>query len=403
MSMSSLPSYRRPLADAVSDRLREDRRFIQVLAGPRQTGKTTLVRQVLEELDLPSHYASADEPGLQDRAWLEAQWEVGRLRAREGGPGGGVLVLDEAQKVTAWPDTVKRLWDEDTAAGTPLRVALLGAAPLLVQRGLTESLAGRFELIRVPHWSFPEMRDAFGWSVEGYVFHGGYPGAAPLVADHRRWVDYIQESLVETTLARDVLLLTRVDKPALLRQLFRLACDYSGQILSYNKMLGQLQDAGNTTTLAHYLELLAGAGLVAGLQKFSGARVRQRGSSPKLQVLNTALMAAQSALSLEEARQEADTWGRLTESCVGAHLANSAPAAGVEVFYWRDGNYEVDFVLRRGRRVVAIEVKSGRAKGTRSGLDRFRSAFGPNRVLLVGADGIALEEFLSTPPKVWLA
>ncbi|MGH8934015.1 MAG: ATP-binding protein [Egibacteraceae bacterium] len=262
-----------------------------MLAGPRQTGKTTLARQVLAEIGLPAHYASADQPTLRDRGWLEAQWEIGRLRARHS-ERGGLLVLDEAQKITAWSDVVKRVWDEDTAAGIPLRAVLLGSSPLLLQRGLGDSLAGRFELIRVQHWSYPEMRDAFGFDLERYLYYGGYPGAAGLIADHDRWANYILDSLVETTLSRDVLLLTRVDKPALMRQVFRLACEYSGQILSYQKMVGQLQDAGNTTTIAHYLELLAGAGLVTGLQKFSGSRVKQRGSSPKLVALNTGLISA---------------------------------------------------------------------------------------------------------------
>lgn len=393
----SLPTFRRPLFDLALARVREPRRFIQVLAGPRQVGKTTLIRQVLEEADLPSHYASADAATLQDRAWVEAQWEIGRLRTRDR-EHGALLVLDEVQKVTAWSEVIKRLWDEDSAAGLPLRVVLLGSAPLLVQQGLGESLAGRFELIRIGHWSYGEMRDAFGWDVERYLYFGGYPGAAPLATDPDRWASYILDSLVETTLSRDVLLLTRVDKPALLRQLFRLACDYSGQIVSYQKMVGQLQDAGNTTTLAHYLQLLEGAGLVAGLQKFSGSRVRQRGSSPKLLVLNTALMSALSGLAVDEARMDRNVWGRLVGSAVGAHLVN----AGVEVFYWRERGLEVDYVVRRARTVVAFEVKSGWSKGTHPGLDAFKRVFPSVRALLIGPGGIPLEEFLERPVADWL-
>jgi predicted AAA+ superfamily ATPase len=195
------PEFRRPLFDLLLERVRQPRVFIQVLAGPRQVGKTTLVRQVLAATELPSHYASADDPTLRDRAWIETQWASARLRARDGGPQGGLLVLDEAQKITSWSEVVKRLWDEDTAAGLALRVVLLGSAPLLVQRGLTESLAGRFELIRVPHWSFAEMRAAFGWDLDRYIYHGGYPGAATLASDHERWVNYILDSLVETTIS----------------------------------------------------------------------------------------------------------------------------------------------------------------------------------------------------------
>ena len=239
-----------------------------------------------------------------------------------------MLVLDEIQKVPGWSEAVKRLWDEDTRLRRALKVVILGSAPLLVQRGLAESLAGRFEVLQLQHWSFAEMREAFGWSLDTYIFYGGYPGAAPLVGEPSRWARYVLDSLVETTIARDVLLLSRVDKPALLRRLFELGCRYSGQILSYTRMLGQLQDAGNTTTLAHYLDLLAAAGMLEGLQKYAGAAVRQRGSSPKLQVLNTALMTAPMGLALEEACADRELWGQLVESAVGAHLANAA-AAGV--------------------------------------------------------------------------
>ena len=197
--------FLRPQLAALSRRLREPRRFIQVLAGPRQVGKTTLARQAIEGSDLLAHYASADEPSLRDRTWVEAQWDIGRLRARDGGRRGALLVLDEVQKVPGWSGRVKRLWDEDTAAGIRLRVVLLGSAPLLVQRGLSESLAGRFELIRVAHWSFTEMREAFGFDLERYVYFGGYPGAAPLIRDRDRWARYIQDSLVETTVSRDIL------------------------------------------------------------------------------------------------------------------------------------------------------------------------------------------------------
>ena len=391
--------YRRPIFETALARAREPRRFIQVLAGPRQVGKTTLARQVLEAVELPSHYASADDALGRDRAWLEAQWELGRLRAREGGRRGALLVLDEAQKAPAWSEVVKRLWDEDTAAGVRLKVMLLGSAPPLVQRGLTESLAGRFELIRIPHWSFVEMRDGFGWKLERFLYFGGYPGAASLARDEERWRRYILDSLVETTLSRDILLLTRVDKPALLRRLFQLACAYSGQVLSYQKMLGQLHDAGNTTTLAHYLELLGGAGMVTGLQKFSGAQVRQRGSSPKLLVLNTALMTAISGLSFGAAREDTEFWGRLVESAVGAHLAN----AQIEVFYWRDRSREVDFVARSGRSVTAIEVTSSRRKESLPGMQAFAELHAPTRKLLVGGQGIPLEEFLLAPVQTWLS
>jgi predicted AAA+ superfamily ATPase len=394
--------FERWQTDTLVGRLSEARRFLQVVAGARQVGKTTLVTQALSRLDIPSVFVSADEPTVGDITWLTAQWERGRLAAADGGRGGAVLVLDEVQKIPRWSDTVKRLWDEDSRARRALKVVLLGSAPLLMQQGLTESLAGRFEVVHVPHWSYAEMRAAFGFSLEQYLYFGGYPGAAPLIKDPPRWKRYLLDSLIETTISRDVLLMTRVDKPALLRRLFELGCRYSGQVLSYTKMLGQLQDAGNTTTLAHYLELLAGAGMLTGLQKYAGKSVRQRGSSPKLQVLNTALMTAQSGLSPDEARTDREFRGRLVESAVGAHLANAAAAGVCELFYWRELNQEVDFIVRAGRTVVAIEVKSGRAPVAFSGLAAFSEAFKPKRTLLVGGDGVPIDEFLMKPVEHWL-
>ena len=394
--------YSRHQGDVLARRLRERRRFIQVVAGPRQVGKTTLVRQVADASGLVYRYASADEPTLRGGEWIAQQWDAARLATEDAGRRGTLLVLDEIQKISGWSEAVKRLWDADTAGGVPLKVVLLGSAPLLIQRGLTESLAGRFEVLHLPHWSYAEMRAAFGWKLDHFLFYGGYPGAAPLTKEPERWARYIKDALIETTISRDVLLLTRVDKPALLRRLFELGCAYSGQVLSYQKMLGQLQDAGNTTTLAHYLDLLAGAGMVAGLQKFAGGEARQRGSSPKLQVFNTALMGAQSGLTLKEARADGAFWGRVVESAVGAHLANAAAADVCELFYWRDRNREVDFVVRVGRTVIAIEVKSGRAREALPGMEAFATAFKPTRRLLVGGDGIALEEFLSRPVEYWV-
>ena len=395
--------YKRTIFHILLKRIQEPRRFIQVLAGPRQVGKTTIARQVMEAVSIPVHFATADEPTLRDRTWITQQWEIARLKMNEKNKKKvALLIFDETQKVTEWSEIIKRLWDEDTHSGLPLKVVLLGSSPLLIQRGLTESLAGRFEIIPVTHWSYVEMRDAFGWNLEQYILYGGYPGAAGLIEDQERWARYIIDSLIETTISRDILLLTRVDKPALLRRLFQLCCDYSGQVLSYQKMLGQLHDAGNTTTLAHYLDLLNGAGLISGLSKFSGKRVKQRSSSPKIQVLNTALMSASSHLSFEAAQQERDYWGRLVESAVGAHLVNSTRGKNIEVFYWLERNQEVDFILRAGNNVAAIEVKSGRRRERLFGIEAFSKAFRVKRQLWVGEQGIPVGEFLSTPIERWL-
>ncbi len=387
-------SYRRPQAEVLARRLKEPRRFIQVVAGPRQVGKTTLVSQVTDELDLPVVFASADEPTLRGPGWIAQQWERARLEA-EGGE--GVLVIDEVQKAAAWSETVKRLWDEDSRNGLPLKVVLLGSAPLLVARGLSESLAGRFEIIHLPHWSYAEMRRAFGFDLRRYLLFGGYPGAAPLTGDFGRWVRYLRDALIETTVSRDILLLEPVRKPALLRRLFELGCRYSGQILSYTKMLGQLQDAGNTTTLAHYLDLLRSAGMLAGLQKYAASAVRKRASSPRLQVYNTALMTAQLELSPEEITADRELHGRLVESAVGAHLVNAAASGNCSLYYWREGNREVDFILTRGRSLLVIEVKSSRRRDPLPGIDAFLNRFPSARPLLIGGDGIPLERFLETP------
>ena len=393
--------FRRPQSAVLAARLAEPRRFIQVVAGPRQVGKSTLVQQVTDALALPVRQASADEPTLRGADWIAQQWEAARLSIEDAE--GAVLVLDEIQKIPGWSETVKRLWDEDTRAKRPLKAVLLGSAPLLIAQGLTESLAGRFEVLPLSHWSYAEMRAAFAWPVDAYVFYGGYPGAAPLIGEPARWARYVLDSLIETSISRDVLLLTRVDKPALLRRLFELACRYSGQVLSYTKMLGQLQDAGNTTTLAHYLELLAVAGMVCGLPKYAGDVARSRGSSPKLQVLNTALMTTVSGYTLAEARADREFWGRLVESAVGAHLANAAMRGECALHYWRERNHEVDFVVRAGRRLTAIEVKSGRAPQAHPGTAAFAQAFKPKRTLLVGGDGIALDDFLMRPVAHWVA
>ena len=394
--------FRRAQYKILLDRLKEPRRFIQVHAGPRQSGKTTIAEQARASLKLPSRYASADEPALKGSSWMEQEWEAARLTIGKSGHGGGILVLDEIQKIPGWSESVKRLWDGDTRNKARLKVVLLGSSPLLIEKGLTESLAGRFEAIPITHWSFREMQEAFGWNLDQYLYYGGYPGSATLIHDRERWAQYILQSLIETTIARDILLMTRVDKPALLRQLFHLGCSYSGQIVSYQKLVGQLQDAGNTTTLAHHLDLLHGAGMLAGLQKYAGKEIRRRGSSPKLIVLNTALISAQSIGSLSDLRRQPDLWGRLVESAVGAHLINESFGTSIRVYYWRESSREVDFILQRGKSITAIEVKSGRTRESLTGIARFAEIYRPECKLLIGDDGIPLDEFFSSPLSSWV-
>ena len=390
--------YKRPVYSIITKRLAEKRRFIQVLAGPRQTGKTTLARQIIQAGIREGYYASADEPALKSTAWLEQQWQTARFHARDKAV---LLVLDEIQKIPGWSETVKRLWDEDTAQEFSIYCILLGSSPLLMRKGLSESLAGRFEIIPVTHWPFAEMRQAFNVTLDEFIYYGGYPGAAELIKEPERWRQYILDSLVETTISRDILLMNRVDKPALLRRLFELGCHYSGQVLSYQKMLGQLHDSGNTTTLAHYLDILNSAGLLYGIPKYAGQQIRRRASSPKLQVMNTALLAAFADYNFDETRQNPQIWGRFVESAIGAYLANSTRQTNINLYYWSGRNREVDFILAKGSKLVAIEVKSHLKKTAIPGIEAFSKEFPVYKKLLVGGDGIPVIDFLQTDINYW--
>ena len=410
-------TFQRPQVNTLCQRLAEVPRRIITLFGPRQTGKTTIARQALRQIDLRSRYLAVDEPDTVDfripsaagatfplsqernTHWLVRNWEEARVEA-ERSPGGFVLVFDEIQQIPRWSETVKGLWDADRARNCPLHVVILGSAPLRMQSGLSESLAGRFETIRVAHWSFKEMSEAFDFDLPTYLYFGGYPGVAGTIRDPERWRAYVLGAIVEPNIERDILSMTRVDKPALLKRLFEVGAVHSGQILSYTKMLGHLQDAGNTTTLARYLDLLASAGLLAGLPKYANQPQRRRAASPKLNVLNTALMTAGSGYAFVEAQADRSFWGRIVESAVGAHLLNTA-TTDIRLYYWRDNSNEVDFVIRRGPRVVAIEVKSGEKPTALRGMDEFERRFKPCCSLLVGEGGVPLNEFLTAPAHTW--
>lgn len=413
-----MSAYQRQHVATLLTRLAERPERLIIVSGPRQTGKTTLVRQALDNIDMEKRYLAVDEPpsaaqlrtfdnlaqvtaviDKRDGKWLAQMWEQARADA-DRSERGFVLVLDEVQKVPQWSEVVKGLWDADRAIERAMHVVLLGSAPLMMQQGLTESLAGRFELIRANHWSFREMVGAFDFDLPRYIYFGGYPGAASHIDDQPRWREYIRSSLIEPNIERDILSMTRVNKPALLKRAFELGSNYSGQILSYTKMQGQLQDAGNTTTLAHYLDLLSNAGLLTGLQKYAGQQHRRRGSSPKLNVLNTAFMAVNSGYSFQEAQADRTFWGRLVESTVGAHLFNTG-MPDIRLYYWRDSPHEVDFILEKGRKLASIEVKSTPRGGGTGGLAVFQERFTPECTLLVGGQGIPLEEFLTQPAAYW--
>lgn len=390
--------FERSYLKSVKARIEEPRKFIQVILGPRQVGKTTMINQLLAQLSIPNLNESADAISATNSSWLVQVWESARLRLKASGATEFLLVVDEIQKIDNWSEVVKQQWDKDTRENINIKVILLGSSRLLIQKGLTESLAGRFETLYLGHWSYPEMQEAFGWSIEQYVYFGGYPGSATLISDEERWKNYIKDALIETSISKDILMLTRVDKPALLKRLFEIGCLYSGQTLSYTKIIGQLQDAGNTTTLANYLKLLSDCGLLAGLEKYAGDIIRKRGSSPKFQVYNNALITAQSDYAYEKAIIDPELWGRLVESSVGTHLLNCSISERYNLYYWREGNYEVDFVLEKGDKVIGLEVKSGK-RDKNEGMGVFAEKFYPEKVLLVGTGGIPYEEFLKINPK----
>lgn len=386
--------YRRAEFLTIKKRLEEPRKFIQVVMGPRQVGKSTVVKQVLQELDMPYRFYAADNVPATNSVWVSNCWAAVRSLKESRDLGSMLLVIDEIQKIHNWSEVVKKEWDDDTFNDRDIKVLLLGSSRVLLEKGLSESLGGRFEEIRMAHWSFPEMRDGFGFTLDQYLFYGGYPGAASLIGDEERYRQYIQSAIVEATINKDILMDTPIGKPALLRQTFELGAAYSGQSLSLTKMLGALQDAGNTTTLAGYVQLLDESGMLDGLQKYSIDTARRKSSIPKFQVYNNALKTIYSPDTFEQAILDRKVWGHIFESGVGAYIVSQAFVHRIEVFYWRERNDEVDFVLRKKGSVVAIEVKSNAGKNT-AGLETFKRMFNPQKALIVGDGGIRAEEFLS--------
>lgn len=386
--------FERAQIKELRQRIFEPRTRIQVISGPRQVGKSTMVKQALQDITVPYMYVSADNVDHTDTAWIGEMWATARARMKATKSSDYLLVIDEVHKVDNWSEAVKKEWDDDTFNDVNLKVVVLGSSRLLLKNGLTESLAGRYELIRMPHWSYSEMHEAFGMSTDQYIYFGGYPGGAMFINDERRWSKYIKDSIVAPAIEKDVLQTKTVYKPALMKQLFELGCAYSGEELSLNKMVGQLQDAGNVTTLAGYLTTLDESRLLCGLQKYASDNARKYNSVPKLMVYNTALFSVQSGLIFNMAFTTPKLWGRWVESAVGAHLLNQADEYDYKLYYWREREDEVDFIIDYNRQCIAIEVKSGR-RTRNEGLGIFRDRFRPVRSFVVGSGGIPLEEFLT--------
>ena len=387
--------YVRNQYNTLKERIEEPRKFIQVIAGPRQVGKTTLINQVLRQIGFAYAMEVADGVDAKDTDWIRRVWDSARTVMLFRKEKEYLLVIDEIQKIANWSEAVKKEWDEDTRKGVNLKVVLLGSSCLLLKKGLTESLAGRYELIRLGHWSYQEMQDAFGFTLDEYVYFGGYPGPAHLIRDERRWKKYVKDSLVAPAIEKDVILTSNIYKPALMKRLFELGCGYSAEVLSLTKLIGQLQDAGNVTTLAGYLEILNQCSLLAALQKYAKDDARKYNSIPKYQVYNNALMTAYKGRTFEKDRIDPKVWGRWVESAVGAYLLSMAEELGYQLYYWREGDDEVDFIIANDGESIAIEVKSGR-RGMNSGLPKFVKAFHPKHSFVVGTSGVSLEDFLSS-------
>lgn len=416
--------YTRPQEAMLKNRLGDPVHYINLLAGPRQVGKTTIIRDIVSVKPAQGYYVSVDDepsnnpfemsdlavavspPQRKDKAWLVFHWQEARnrtaawLRTAQSDEA-FVFVIDEIQKIEHWSDIVKGLWDADRANDVPMHVVLLGSAPLLMQKGLSESLAGRYETLPVSHWGFTEMQQAFGLTLEQYIYFGGYPGSACLIKEETRWRRYVRDSLIQPNIEKDILQMVRIKNPMLLKQLFELGCHYSGQELSLTKMIEAINEAKHTETLADYLHLLTETKLLAGLHKYAGKEVRKRNSAPKLHVFNTALMSALQDYSFAEAQADRSYWGRLVESSVGAHLLNTADE-DTKLYYWREGNQEVDFVLAKGKKLAAIEVKSAPKPVLSAGLNVFGEKYPNARKVLVGVGGVSLAEFLSQPADNWL-
>ena len=384
--------YKRPQFSAVLERMNEPRKFIQVLAGPSQVGKSTLIDQVLEECTLPHYLYNADGVDENDTDWIRRVWESARTQMDTKKQTEAILVIDEIQKIKRWSEIVKREWDADTRNRRQLKLFLLGSSRLMLRKGLTESLAGRFELIRLGHWTLQEMEDAFGLTLDEWIYYGGYPGSASLIKDMRRWRKYIKESLVAPAIEKDIIMTSNIYKPALMKQLFELGCSYSAELLSLTKALGQLQDVGNVTTLSSYLNILNQCNLLGGLQKYANDDARRYQSVPKFQVYNNALLTAYRGTTYDKDRIDPQIWGRWVESAVGGYLLGGAEDGGYKVYYWRERSDEVDYIVASQGTAIALEVKSGR-RGMNSGLPKFCENFHPKRALVIGTDGIPFKEF----------
>lgn len=392
--------YERQHLAILKSRMAEPRRRMQIIMGPRQVGKSTMVSQFTEGLDIPFDFIAADGVNREDTSWIPSRWQEARMKMDLHGEKERIIIIDEVQKIRTWSEQVKREWDRDTREKRNLKVILLGSSRVLLQKGLEESLEGRFETIKMGYWEWMEMHDAFGFTMQQYVYFGGFPGLAPDIKDEDRWRNLMEDTIISPILTRDILEIEEIRNPALLRQVFSLACIESARELSLTKMQGTM-NSGTVPTIKSYLDILDKTMLVKPLQKYSPSPVKEKNSIPKMQVFNSAFRNRYGTYSFEEAVTDAAQWGRQVESAVGAHLANRSQLDGFELLYWRkDNKKECDYALKKGQSLVAIEVKSSSADDT-AGYEAFKEIYGEHitSAMIVGPEGLPLEDFFSMDLK----
>lgn len=386
--------YQRRHLNILKSRMAEPRRRMQIVMGPRQVGKSTLVGQFTEEISVPFDFFAAGGVNRFDSSWIPNKWQQVRMRMDIHSEQEHILIIDEVQKIRGWSEQVKKEWDEDSRSHRNLKVILLGSSRLLLQKGLEESLEGRFETIKMGYWDWQEMHEAFGFSMDEYVYFGGFPGLAPDIQDEDRWRNLMEDSIISPILTRDILEIEEIRNPALLRQVFELASIESAKELSLTKMQGTM-NSGTVPTIKNYLDILNKSMIVQPLQNYSPSRVKEKQSVPKMQVFNNAFRNRFGTFSFDEARVDPAEWGHLVESAVGAHLANRAMTDDYELFYWRnERRQECDYVLRKGQALVAIEVKSGSVDKT-VGFEKFKEQFADNvtAAFIVGPHALPLDDF----------
>lgn len=363
---------------------------IQLVTGPRQVGKTTLLLDLAAQYGEAAMYTAADAPeagvpGYWDRFWAGAESRAER--------GTTIVLLDEIHLLPDWASSLKASWDRFRRRHLPIHIVATGSSGLRVTQGSRESLAGRFERIVFAHWSAAALASTFNVptaeAVRQSVLFGTYPGAWDLARDEARWRAYIRDAIIEPAIGRDVLALGQVRRPGLLRQVFAVAVGSPAEIVSLQKIQGQLGDRGALETVAHYLELLRDAYLVAGLEKFTRRAVRRRAAPSKLVTLNNALLSATHPNGPPDPARDAARFGAWIENACLASAINQ----GQRVTYWREEPLEVDAVVEGSWGAWAIEIKTGRFdRRDLTGLFEFcrrHPAFRPLVVTRPGDDDIA--------------